>query len=43
MAPVDRMRQSLVHSDATRVLALSRWRAEHPECTTSQLVELLIG
>ena len=43
MNPVDRLRQSLAHSEAMRDIALARLRAKHPDRSTLQLVELLLG
>lgn len=43
MDPVDRMLQALNHSEAMRELALNRLREVHPEKTTLELVEILLG
>jgi hypothetical protein len=43
MDPVDRLRQSLAHSEAMRDVALMRLRAKHPGVSTLRLVEFLIG
>jgi hypothetical protein len=42
-SPVDRIRDALVHSETMRELALARLRARHPERTTVELVEMLLG
>ena len=43
MNPVDRLRQSLAHSEAVRDLAIARLRAKQPDRSTLELVELLLG
>ena len=43
MNPVDRLRQSLAHSETMRNLAIARLRAKHPDRSTLELVELLLG
>lgn len=43
MDPVDRLRQALAHSEAIRDVAIARLRAAHPDRSTLQLVELLLG
>jgi len=43
MKPVDRLRQSLAHSETMRNLAIARLRAKHPDRSTLELVELLLG
>ena len=42
-APTERMRQALAHSEAMRALSLAGLRARHPERTTLELVEMLLG
>ena len=41
IAPIQRMRDALTHSETMRELALSRLRLIHPGRTTLELVELL--
>ena len=43
MDPVDRLRQSLAHSEAMRGLAIERLQAKYPGRSTLELVELLLG
>lgn len=41
--PAERIRQVLAHSDAMRELMLAPLRRKHPEMSTLELVELLLG
>lgn len=41
--PAVRLREVLAHSEAMRDLALARLRARHPDRSTLELVELLLG
>jgi hypothetical protein len=42
-APGERVRQMLAHSETMRALALARLRERHPDRSTLELVELLLG
>jgi hypothetical protein len=43
VAPIDRLREALVHSERMRELSVARLRARYPERSTLELVELLLG
>ena len=43
VAPVDRLRQALAHSEKMRELSLARLRERYPGRSTLELVELLLG
>jgi hypothetical protein len=43
IAPAERMRRALDYSETMRALALAGLRARHPERTTLELVEMLLG
>ena len=43
LAPIDRLREALVHSERMRELSVARLRARYPERSTLELVELLLG
>ncbi len=42
-APAERMREALLLSERMRALSLASLRTRHPDFTTLQLVELLLG
>ena len=43
VAPIDRLREALVHSERMRELSVARLRARYPDRSTLELVELLLG